>query len=83
MAVGELEVTIDAHGVHVSVSFAQSALDLTVGANRKRTHSAVMALGHERESHGTCLTAVSFIELTLVDNLKLHGQILKVLALPP
>ena len=73
MAVSELEVTIDAYGVDIRISFAQPALDLAIGANRKRTHAAVMALVHERERLGTCLTAISFIELTLVNNLELHG----------
>ena len=81
VAVSELEVTIDAYGVDISIGFAQPSLDLAIGANRKGTHSAVMALLHERESLGACLTAISFIELTLLNNLELHGEILKVLAL--
>ena len=82
MAVSELEVTIDAYGVDISIGFAQPSFDLAISTNRKSAHAAVMALVHELiESHGTCLTTVSFIELTLLNNLELHGQILKVLAL--
>ena len=44
MAIGKLEVAIDADGVRVRIRLRQTTLHLTISADRFGTHPAVMTL---------------------------------------